>query len=153
MRKVYFCKIRDICPWRYRCTQNKRPYFNGFIMLLAMTVIFANLTKATPEMVSSFIGPALIAVAFAVAGVVVTSVIGAKVLKFSPQMAISIGVSCFFGFPATYYLSHEVSNAVGETDEEKEYILDHVLPKMLVAGITTVTLASVFFAGIMVTML
>ncbi len=131
----------------------KKANANGFIMLLAMTVIFANLTKATPEMVASFIGPALITVAFGFAGVAITSIVAAKVLKFTPALGISIGVSCFFGFPATYYLSHEVANAVGETEEEQKVLLDHILPKMLVAGFTTVTIASVVFAGIMINLL
>ena len=131
----------------------KKSNSSGFIMFLAMMVIFANLTKATPQMAVSFIKPVLISVFIAVVFVIGITALLAKLLKYSPEMGISIGVSCFFGFPPTFYLSHEVSNAVGETDEERAALLDQILPKMLVAGFVTVTIGSVIFAGIMINMI
>jgi hypothetical protein len=42
---------------------------------------------------------------------------------------------------------------LGETPEEREFVLTGILPKMLVSGFTTVTIASVFLAGFLVNLL
>jgi hypothetical protein len=42
---------------------------------------------------------------------------------------------------------------MGGTEEERKFILDSILPKMLVAGFTTVTVGSVIMAGFMVNMM
>ncbi len=66
----------------------------------------------------------------------------------SPWLSIAIGSTANYGFPGTYVISKEVSKAVGETQEEKEIILEAILPKMLVGGFITVSIASVFLASI-----
>ena len=66
---------------------------------------------------------------------------------------MAISVSCLFGFPGTYIISQEVADALSDTDEKKEYILKRILPKMLVAGFTTVTIASVILAGLIINLL
>jgi len=62
-------------------------------------------------------------------------------------MASAIGLSALFGFPGTFILSHEAAKAIATNEEERKKILDHILPKMLVAGFVTVTIASVIMAG------
>ena len=54
------------------------------------------------------------------------------------------------GFPGTLIISEEIANQLGETEEERDFVLSHILPKMLIAGFTTVTIASVFLAGFLV---
>jgi hypothetical protein len=53
----------------------------------------------------------------------------------------------------TQILTHEAIKAVCKTDDEIEYVLDDMLPKMLVAGFTIVTIASVIIAGIFIKLL
>lgn len=66
---------------------------------------------------------------------------------------MALGVSCMIGFPGTLIISEEVSRAQGGTPEEQAYLLDVYLPKMLVAGLTTVSVASIIIAGVMVNFL
>jgi hypothetical protein len=73
-----------------------------------------------------------------------------KLFKYSWALSIAIGISCMFGFPGTFIVSQEVCQAVSDTPEEKDFLLAHILPKMLVAGFTTVTIASVVLAGVLV---
>lgn len=44
-------------------------------------------------------------------------------------------------------------DALETNDEQKAAIKEYILPKMLVGGFTTVTIASVVFAGIIVPMI
>jgi hypothetical protein len=125
----------------------------GLAMVALMSVIFGNLAKATPEMLVSILFPLVATLVLGVIGIAIFSGIMGKVLKLSPTMAIAIGSSALFGFPGTFIISNEVANANGKSPEERGAILDAILPKMLVAGFITVTIASVVLAGIMVKMI
>jgi hypothetical protein len=46
-----------------------------------------------------------------------------------------------FGFPGNLIVSTEVSRSIGETDDEKKYIMEQVLPPMLVGGLAGFAIA------------
>lgn len=121
----------------------------GLAMVGLMAVIFQSLTQATPDMLLSLLFPLLGSLTLGTIGIVIFSSITGKLLGYSMEMSIAIGVSALFGFPGTFILSNEVANANGKTDEERQIILDAIMPKMLVAGFVTVTIASVVLAGFM----
>lgn len=66
----------------------------------------------------------------------------------SKNVALGISVAQLLGFPATYLISNEVANAVAENEEEKQAILDVLMPRYVVAGLATVTSISIIMAGI-----
>lgn len=57
--------------------------------------------------------------------------------------------SSLYGFPGTLILSEEAAKNIGETEDEIQIIEDEILPKMVVAGFSTVTITSVFITGIL----
>jgi len=122
----------------------------GFLLFPLMVIIFLNLPKATPDMVLKLITPIVMAFAVSVVGIGLFTFVLGKVCKYSWALSLAIGVTCMFGFPGTFIVSQEVCQAVAETPEEKEFLLSRILPKMLVAGFTTVTIASVVLAGVLV---
>lgn len=121
----------------------------GLAMVGLMAIIFGNLSSATPEMLLSLLFPLVGSLVLGVIGISIFSAIAGKVLKVSMPMAIAIGTSALFGFPGTFIISNEVAMANGKTEEDRQIILDEILPKMLVAGFITVTIASVVLAGFM----
>lgn len=125
----------------------------GIAMGSLFTVIFANLVNATPEMVTKLLWPLVVSLTLGTIGIALATIPLGKVLGLSKEMSLAIGITALFGFPGTFIISQEVANAEGKTEEEKQYILNEILPKMLIAGFVTVTIASVVLAGIMVNML
>lgn len=125
----------------------------GLAMVGLMAVIFGNLATATPEMIISLAFPLVGALVLGVIGIAIFSGIAGKLLNMSIPMSIAIGVSALFGFPGTFIISNEVANANGKTEEERQIILDEILPKMLVSGFVTVTIASVVLAGLMASLM
>lgn len=121
----------------------------GLALVGLMAVVFNNLSKATPEMLLSILFPMVASLLLGLIGIALASAIVGKILGYSIEMSIAIGTSALFGFPGTYILSNEVANANGKTDGERQFILNEILPKMLVAGFMTVTIASVVLAGFM----
>ena len=112
----------------------------GIVMPIITLSIFTNLASATPQMVGIVIG----SIAFSVVSILV-----GKIFGYSWQMSMAIGSSCLFGFPGTVIISNEVSESTGTTAEEKAFINEQIMPKMLVAGMVTVSITSVLVAGVM----
>ncbi|WP_291637102.1 hypothetical protein [Clostridium sp.] len=125
----------------------------GFLMTVLMGYIFANLSQATPGMLKEIAGPLFGIIMLGVTGMYIVSLIIGRFLGSSKAMTFSCMLTAFYGFPADYILTHEAIKAVCKTDDEIAYVLDDMLPKMLVAGFTTVTIASVIIAGIFVKLL
>lgn len=125
----------------------------GFLMTVLMAFIFANLSQATPAMLKQISGPLFGIIILGVIGMYIISLILGKALGFSKQMAFACTLTALYGFPADYILTHEAIKSVCETKEETEYVIEEMLPKMLVAGFTTVTIASVVLAGFFVKLL
>ncbi|MDQ0223238.1 hypothetical protein [Streptococcus moroccensis] len=123
---------------------------DGLIMFLVTVLIFSNLSSTTPEMIVSIIFPLIAIMGLGVLGVIVMGLLASKVFKTSPYMAIALGISCTFGFPTTMLMPKEMATSIGSTDDERQAIESYLLPKMLVAGIVTVTIASVLMAGLVI---
>lgn len=126
---------------------------SALITFFVTILIFSNLAQTTPQQVLSVLPALLFSALCGVAGTVLVGVVCAKILDLPAALAISFGISCTFGFPATMLIPHEVAEAFGRNEQEKAAILHYLLPKMLTAGFVTVTIASVFLAGFAVRLL
>ncbi len=125
----------------------------GFLMTVLMAFIFAGLSKATPEMLAKIALPLFGIIILGVIGMGILSILAGKLLGSTKEMAFSIAMTALYGFPADYVLTIEAIKASTKTQEEEDYAMDQMLPKMLVGGFTTVTIASVIIAGIFVKLL
>ena len=121
----------------------------GIVMPVITLTIFTNLASATPQMVGDMLVPLLVCVVLGTAAFAVVSVLVGKLFGYSWQMSVAIGSSCLFGFPGTVIISNEVSESTGTTPEERAAINAQIMPKMLVAGMVTVSITSVLVAGVM----
>jgi len=125
----------------------------GFMMTTLMAFIFAGLAKATPDMIVSLVGPLFGIIAIGVTGMALFSMVLGKLLGYSKEISFACALTALYGFPPNYVLTEEASKALSENPEEFKFLMDSLLPKMLVGGFTTVTIASVILAGIFVNLL
>lgn len=123
---------------------------SGLSIFIMMLPTYVNLSQATPEMVVSLLYPIAVSFAAATVGLVLSSLVIARLTRTSFDMTLAIGSCCLFGFPATFIIADEVARAHGDTPEEHAFIESRIMPQMLVSGFTTVTIASVFLAGFLV---
>lgn len=122
----------------------------GLMMIAIMILIFGPLSTVTPSDVSSLAKPLIIAFVFGVIGIALFSSLAGKLLGYSIPMSVAIGLTSLFGFPGTMILSQEAARGAGESPEEVAAIEHEILPKMIVAGFSTVTITSVIVTGILV---
>ena len=125
----------------------------GFYMTGLMAFIFGGLAKATPEMIKGLMVPFIGIIGFGVVGMIIFSIVAAKIFKKSIPMAIAISLNALYGFPVNYTLTNDAAMALGKTGEEVEFLTEEMLPKMLIGGFASVTIVSVIIAGIFAKML
>lgn len=125
----------------------------GWLMTSLMAYIFAQLAQATPAMLLQIILPLVGIIIIGVIGMGVVSILVGTKLGFTKEMAFSIALTALYGFPPNYILTEEAAKAIAETPEEKEFLMNQMLPQMLVGGFATVTIVSVIVAGIFVNLL
>ena len=120
----------------------------GIIMFALMMYVFDGLKTATPEMLGSVIGPMLILIVVGVAGMAVAEFIVAKLLKMSYTLALANGLTALYGFPPNAIITENTCKALGQDQEEVDYLMSEMYPSMIVGGFTTVTITSVIIAGL-----
>ena len=131
----------------------KRAGADGFMLVVVTLSIFTNLAQSTPDMVAGMLWPLLVVVVTGSVTFLIISTLVGKIFGVSWQMSCAIGSTCLFGFPGTYIVTNEVVNATAANDQEKQLMLDHMMPKMLIAGMVSVSITSVLIAGYMANLL
>lgn len=125
----------------------------GFLMFVLMIYVFDGLKNATPEMLASCIGPMLIIIVIGVFGMGVLSIVAGRFLGVSWEMAFATSLTALYGFPPNYILTEESVKALAENEDEHKYLMDLMLPQMIVGGFITVTITSVVIAGFFINLL
>lgn len=96
--------------------------------------------------------PWIVVFALSIVAIAVSTFVMSKIVKMPYPMTFVIGLTALYGFPGTYVVSNEVANAVGRNEEERQQLLDYFLPKMLVAGFSTITISSLLVVGFVLPM-
>lgn len=134
-----------------KCLDATQSY--GIFVTAAMAMVFAGLSAATPEMFKIIIIPLTKIIVIGVTGLLLFSGIVGKFLGYSLAMSFAISLNALYGFPPNMIITNESINSVTENSEEKEYLSDHIMPKMLIGGFTSVTVTSTLLAGIFINFL
>ncbi|HSO69552.1 MAG TPA: hypothetical protein VLQ67_07900 [Arachnia sp.] len=120
----------------------------GLMMLSIMILVFGPLATVEPADVAALAVPLLLAFLFGVIGIALFAGIAGKLLGYTIPMSIAIGLTSLYGFPGTMILSQEAAKGAGESPEEVAAIEGAILPKMIIAGFSTVTITSVVVTGL-----
>ncbi|HQY99269.1 MAG TPA: hypothetical protein PKV13_06455 [Propionicimonas sp.] len=120
----------------------------GLMMLAILIMVFGPLATLRPADLLALAWPLLLVFVFGLIGIALFAGVVGKLLGYSIPMSIAIGLTSLYGFPGTMILSQEAAKGAGETPEEVAAIEGAILPKMIVAGFSTVTITSVIVTGI-----
>ena len=121
----------------------------GLMMIAIMILIFGPLATVQPADVSALAWPLFLAFVFGIIGIGLFSALVGKLLGYSVPMSVAIGLTSLYGFPGTMILSQEAARGAGESPDEVAAIEQEILPKMIVAGFSTVTITSVIVTSIL----
>ncbi|MFC6180522.1 hypothetical protein [Lactiplantibacillus daowaiensis] len=119
-----------------------------WLMYGLLAYVFSQLSVTTPSLMGTIIVQIIVLIALGLIGMFLASWLLAKPFGMTWYMAYSCSLTALFGFPADFILTNEVASQVADNDGQKQYLLDHMMPKMLVGGFATVSVASVIIASI-----
>lgn len=134
----------------YKDDMMKRANSFGITMALLIIVVMESIEDVTPGMFTTYLPHVLLLLFAGITGLFIGGFIATKLLKWHPFKGVSVALTALFGFPADYILCEEVSRSVGKDADEEKEILDEILAPMLIGGFTTVTVASVLIASILI---
>ena len=125
----------------------------GLLQLCLTASFMRNFADSTPQQLFSLIGPIFGFLVLGSVAIAIASIVFGKLMKFSVNMSMAIGLNCFLGFPFNYIICNEAISATAETEEEREYLNSVLMPRMIISGIVAVSIVSTIVAGTFVGML
>src|SRR5699024_3244935 len=134
----------------YKDNMMKRANSFGITMSLLIIVVMESVEDVTPEMFTTYLPHVLLLLFAGITGLFIGGFIATKLLKWHPFKGISVALTALFGFPADYILCEELSRSIGRDEDEEKELFDEILAPMLIGGFTTVTVASVLIASILI---
>ncbi|MBC8536179.1 hypothetical protein [Feifania hominis] len=121
-----------------------------FVMFILLAAIPGNFASLTVETILPVLGATLGLLAIGIVGIVLGALVMGKILKMPTILAACCGLSALYGFPSTMFITQEVIKATGLPEDQAQNLTDKTMPHMLIAGFTTVTVASVLITGLIV---
>jgi MFS family permease len=122
----------------------------GFAMIAVIFIVISSMDDVTPASLVSYIPEILLICALGTTGVTLGGLLASKFLGVGKYLGMPVALTALFGFPADYILCEEISREVGETEEEREAIMDEIVTPMLMGGFTTVTTCSILIATVLI---
>lgn len=123
----------------------------GFSMVVIIGyVVISGIAVSTPDTVLSMLLPAIGIILVGSLGLCVFAALAGKLVGFKKEMSMSVALTALYGYPGNFILSTESVKAVAENEEEKAYLTARIEPQMIVGGFTTVTIASVLIASVLI---
>lgn len=125
----------------------------GLLMVLLMGFVFGGLASVTIEQLIAMMIPLFGTMLIGTAGIILFGIIIGRLFHETWEMSAAIAINCLLGFPPNYILTVEASKAMSSNKEEYNILMDQMLPKVLVGGFATVTVASVLVANLFASLL
>ena len=135
-----------------RQTLTKAGYMSLLIMGLVMSLpnSFRNLTV---ESFGDMLIPVVFFLALGAVSLTVGGVFMGRVLKVDWRLAAASSLAAMYGYPLTEIIPRAVVGSYQLPADQEEQLLESVMPPLIIAGFTTVTIASVTLAGVVAPMI
>lgn len=123
---------------------------NGILLLALFASFMASFVSASTEVLAHTALTIFILMGIATFGLPLFSIVTGRLLGYSASLSLSIGINCFLGFPYNFALTNEAVKATAQTPQEASLLTAYLMPKMIIAGIISISLVSAILAGIVV---
>lgn len=124
----------------------------GFINMVVFAAVIPSLAKISLGDLIKLFPPVVAMFAVSIISIfIMMKILPAWKIIGSKPLAFGVGFCQMLGFPSTYLISNEICNAVGENEEEREYLMSKIMPRLVIGGMAC--MASIVVAGIMAGML
>lgn len=135
----------------------KKAGANGLVLLAAYAYVAKDFASMTLTQFTDILPSVVGMLCLGVIGIAIVAPLVGKLFKWDIHLSIATSIACMFGYPVTFAIPVEVTNGtkidMKLTDEEAEKLQAYLMPKMVVAGVTSVSITSVIIAGVLIPMI
>lgn len=135
-----------------RETLTKAGYMN-FMMVGVIMLLPLDFSTLTMESLAGMVMPMVFFIALGTVGLMTGGALVGRLLKMDWKLAASLAMSAYTGYPLTEVIVRTVTKSYDLPADKKEKLTNMVLPQTIIAGFTTVTMASVLMGGVIAPMI
>ncbi|SDR80670.1 hypothetical protein SAMN04489752_0315 [Brevibacterium siliguriense] len=125
----------------------------GFATVTVTLVVIVAVGSITPANLISALVPTLVILILGPLGIALGGLVTARILGLDRNLATPVALTALFGFPGDFIICQEVAEGVARNEAERDALLNHIFPPLLIGGFTTVTTGSVVVASVLVSTL
>ncbi|MGE6256600.1 hypothetical protein ACQKCU_01635 [Heyndrickxia sporothermodurans] len=133
----------------YRDNMMQRANSFGLATAGLIFVLMPSLNTVTFKIFISHLPAVLLILLVGAIGIILGGIIGSKIFKWDKYLGIPVALTALFGFPGDYMICEEISRSLGRNKKEEQWLFSQLLTPLLIGGFTTVTVASVVLASIL----
>ena len=122
---------------------------SGFINVVVFSSLIPSLAQIQISDLATLAFQTVVLFAAVMAGIfVIVYILPVWKILGHRDLAFGVSVIQLMGFPANYLVVNEVTNAAAETPEEKQVVLNRLMPAYIISNFVSVTSLSIVVAGI-----
>ena len=135
----------------------KKAGAEGLVLLGSFVAVLASFLKFPFQDLLKMLVPIIGLLLLGAVACTVFAVILGKVLKWTPWLSAAVCITCMAGYPLNYALTQEairvatVEHSLDEKEEER--LTKHLMPKMIIAAVVSVSITSAMIAAIVAPMI
>ncbi|MDR0390062.1 MAG: hypothetical protein LBH73_08325 [Spirochaetaceae bacterium] len=124
-----------------------------FFLFAMLTSLRGNLASLTPMDIAHNIVPLLGLLLLGAVGILAFTIPVGRALGLSPWILIAFSFGMYAGYPLNYQAALEAIEVSAKTEDERNFLKDRVLTKVVLGSVLGQTIASIVIAGIFVSLL
>ncbi|MGE8203392.1 hypothetical protein ACQKP0_02425 [Heyndrickxia sp. NPDC080065] len=133
----------------YRENMMQRANSFGIATAGLIVVLLPSLNSVTFKVFISNIPAVLLILLVGAVGIIIGGIVGSKIFKWDKYLGIPVALTAMFGFPGDYMICEEISRSLARNKQEEKWLFSQILTPLLIGGFTTVTIASVVLASVL----
>lgn len=133
----------------YRDNMMQRANSFGLATAGLIFVLMPSLNTVTFKIFISHLPAVLLILFVGAVGIIIGGLIGSKIFKWDKYLGIPVALTALFGFPGDYMICEEISRSLARNKKEEQWLFSQLLTPLLIGGFTTVTIASVILASVL----
>lgn len=118
----------------------------SFMMVALIFVIIGTMGGITPQDVLDNILAVVLILGLGIIGITAGGLTASKLVGWHPYKGMPVALTALIGFPGDYLICEEVARSETDNPEDEAKLFQELVTPMLIGGFVTVTVASVFIA-------
>lgn len=125
----------------------------SFMMVALIFVIIGTMGGISPQDVIDNIPAVLLILGLGITGIMAGGLIASKLVGWHPYKGMPVALTALIGFPGDYLICEEVARSETNNIKDEEKLFQELITPMLIGGFITVTMASVFIASFIMSLI